>query len=574
MWLTFMTGEGYTTEFDDRPLHGLTTPDVLATRAGAIGEKTFAAYGPTDERISFAEMWDEARSIAAGLVELGVDELEHVSFFGSHSLYTVYSLYGIHTARAVFAPINYEYEGAELAYQVNDLSPRYLILEDRYADRFNAIVDDLEDLPHIVLVETDAESEPLSEEFEVTPFSTLRDHPPERPDRTPSWDDPAVVLYTSGTTGDPKGVVCAHRVLLANHALLQATLCEQGDTAHNPLPLYHIGGLSFCNSMLLCGGTVALWDGFSASEFWDRVDRYDATVALLLSVMTDFLVDQPERPADRENSLKLVSLQPMPDDCLEIAERFSWELLVVGYGQTETGSPIFGLIDASAGNDGIPEGYRYGTDSGTMKERASRLGIPVEPELRGDRWMGKPIAPNATVTILDEDDEQLPPGSTGQLAIRPNRPSIIMDGYLNRPERTLEAVENLWFHTGDVARLDEDGHYYFVDRMANVIRRRGENISPSQIQGGATRHDAIGAAVAFPVPAEKGGEDEIAVVVQPEPDADLDEATVRDHLEAELPEFMRPKYVGIRDELPTTSTNKVAVSTVRDEFMAGHADFD
>jgi crotonobetaine/carnitine-CoA ligase len=326
--------------------------------------------------------------------------------------------------------------------------------------------------------------------------------------------------------------------------------------------------------MLLCGGTIVLWDAFSSSAFWDRVDRYDATVTLILSVMIDWLTDKPRRETDQENPLKLVSLQPMPDNCVDIAERFSLEILISGYGQTETGSPIFGLINAGANHAGTPEGYRYGTGPAAMLDRAKEFGIPVVEEPLGDRWMGKPMEPNVKVTILDNRDKERPPGETGELAVRPNRPSVILDSYYNRPEQTLAAMDNFWFHTGDLVRCDENGHFYFVDRMANVIRRRGENISPSRIQDTALEYGVVDAAVAFPVPAQAGGEDEIALVVASRGDDDVVGKAVREHLAAELPEFMVPAYVTLRVTLPTTSTNKVAVSTVREEFLADHPDFD
>ncbi|QLG47558.2 AMP-binding enzyme [Natrinema halophilum] len=169
-------------------------------------------------------------------------------------------------------------------------------------------------------------------------------------------------------------------------------------------------------------------------------------------------------------------------------------------------------------------------------------------------------------TTLDERGRELGSGAVGELCIRPNQPRILLDHNHAKPERMLEATGNLWFHTGDAAYRDEDGNVYF-DRLGDVSRRRGENISSMQIQDAVSSHDAVDAAAAFPIPAPEGGEDQIGLAVEPRQDADVTSAAIDDHLDGRLPEFMQPDETFVVDEIPTTETNKLRKFELREELL-------
>lgn len=552
-----------TTPFDEAPLHQQTMNSVLENRADALGSDTFIDYGPEGRSVSFAEMNTTANSIGNGLVDLGVEREQKVSVMLRHPLETLFAMFGIHKAGAVYSPINFEYKGEALAYQLNDTRPEVLFIEDRYVDRLNEIGDRLDHRPDIIVYETDADPPQLEAGFDGYSMAEFRNLDTDSPGIETSWGDEASIVYTSGTTGKPKGVVLPHRWIFANYTLFFGQTLNEDDVVHTSLPLYHVGGVyADITAALVSGSSVALWDRFSPDEFWDRIERYGATKTILLSVMMPWLLKQPEAPDDAENPLKMVHMQPLPDNYDELAERFGFDIVTAGFGQTESGNPLAGVIHANPG--GTPEEYMKGKHPEDILEVANQFDIPIVDELKEDRFMGQEV-PFMEAAILDENDERLPPGETGELSFRPKQAGILLKEYYNKPEKTLDALSNLWFHTGDAAYKDEDGNFYFVDRIGDVIRRRGENISSIQIQDVLNAHGAVAQAAVFPVPAEEGGEDEIGAAVEPADEDSFSEDGLHAHLDGQLPEFMHPDHLLVVDEIPTTETNKMEKYKLREQ---------
>jgi crotonobetaine/carnitine-CoA ligase len=549
-------------------------PSFLQQQAESYPDNTFLIHGDTDEHISFREMNERANAIGNSLRDLGLETGEKVSLLCSIPPRAFELMFGITKAGGVASPINYEYFGRELSYQINDTNPEFLFVENKYGQRLGDIRNDLDDLPVLIAIESTEESEQFHDDFEVIDFPELLDGAESSaPDTDISWHDEALILYTSGTTGDPKGVVISHRMVLSNQTYPMGDLLEEEDVYHNPLPTYHFGGVGPVWAMLHCGGTCVLWDRFSTKGFWDRVEQYGVTACVFLSVMIDWIYNQPEQPDDAENPIKYAALQPLPDFWQDLANRFGFDIINAAFAQTETGNPLWGLIHAAQGENGTPEEYITGAHPAEIIEQAEAWGVPVVNEPPADKWMGQTKAGAFEVAILDEHDEKLPPGESGQMAIRPTMPSLIMERYYNSPRQTMEANRNYWFHTGDIARRDEDGHYYFVDRQGNIIRRRGENISPQQLEVPLRELDEVDQVAVFDVPAAEGGEDEVAVVVQPHEGESITKDRIREYLAGELPEYMHPKYVDIWEQLPLTPTKKVQVGETKDQFMTNHDDF-
>ncbi|WP_254529727.1 class I adenylate-forming enzyme family protein [Natrinema gelatinilyticum] len=550
---------------DDRPIEDVTIDSMIRDRADLIPESTALIYGPDDHHVTYGKLDDAANRIANGLCDLGVERGSNVSLMAAHPLQTLFGMFGINKAGGVYSPINFEYTGKTLSYQLNDTDPDVFILEDRYLDRVAAVRDDLETDPELVVMDTDAERPKTP--LETTPFDELREASAGDPDVDVSWDDTASIVYTSGTTGMPKGVVLPHRWIFANYIAPKRALLNDDDVVHTSLPLYHIGGVyADVVAGLQAGGTVALWDRFSPQAFWDRVDEYEATAATLISVMMPWLVNARESDSDRENTLSKVHMQPLPEEYEAIAERFGFDVVTVAFAQTETGSPIVGVVRT---NDlgGTPEAFRRGLGPKAVAERARELNLPVVDSVDEERYMGRVREDIVEAAVLDERGRELESGEVGELCIRPNRPGILLDRYHAKPVRTLEAAENLWFHTGDAAYRDEDGNFYYVDRLGDVIRRRGENISSMQIQDAVSSHEGVDAAAAFPIPAPEGGEDHIGLAVEPRQDADVSRAAIEDHLDGRLPEFMRPDETYVVDVIPTTETNKMRKFELREELL-------
>lgn len=550
---------------DERPIDEVTVDSMLRDRARHVPEKTALVYGPDDRHVSYSELDATANRIANGLSDLGVDPGTEVSLMASHPLETLFAMFGINKAGGIYSPINFEYEGEALSYQINDTDPGVLIIEDQYLERLDAVREDLASYPEVVVIDTGTETSGTV--FETTDYSRFREESDADPGIEVTWDDTASIVYTSGTTGMPKGVVLPHRWIFANYTAPKRALLDSDDVVHTSLPLYHIGGVyADVVAGLMAGGTVALWDRFSPMEFWDRVDQYEATSATLISVMMPWLLNMPETGEDHENTLSKVHMQPLPENYEAIAERFGFDVVTVAFAQTETGAPIVGVIRTDD-IGGTPDAYRRGIGPDEVERRAEVLNLPVVDEITEERYMGKLREDILEVAILNDRDEPVGIGEVGELCVRPKKPGLVLSEYHAKPERTVESTRNLWFHTGDAAYRDEDGNFYFVDRLGDVIRRRGENISSMQIQDAVSTHEKVDSAAAFPIPAPEGGEDRIGLAVTPAGDVEIGESDLYDHLEGQLPELMHPDELFVVDKIPTTETQKMKKYKLREGLL-------
>jgi crotonobetaine/carnitine-CoA ligase len=343
--------------------------------------------------------------------------------------------------------------------------------------------------------------------------------------------DVGAIHFTSGTSGPSKGAVLphAHLHLLSerNRELLDL---RADDTYLTELPLFHINAQMSVYSALLVGARVRIEQRFSASAWLERVRESGATHTSLLGVMLSFILKQPAGPEDADNALRRAWSVPCPPDlAATFRDRFGLEEVVTSYGSTEVGMVARRTLDAPAGSVGR-----------------------VDPELYATR-------------VVDADDEPVAEGAVGELLVRPLLPWTTTQGYFGMPERTIEAFQNLWFHTGDAARLDREGNLWFIDRIKDRIRRRGENIASVDVESVLLEHPAIADAAVVAVPAdEEGGEDEIKAVVVAAPGSTLDAEAVWAWCDEGLPYFAVPRYVEILPELPKTPTAKVRKTELRE----------
>jgi crotonobetaine/carnitine-CoA ligase len=299
------------------------------------------------------------------------------------------------------------------------------------------------------------------------------------------------------------------------------------DVLYTSLPLFHTNALNTCMQALIHGSQVVVGPRFSASRFWQRLVEADATVTYLLGAMISILSKTPPSQYETQHRVR-VALAPATQAELHdvFRERFG-VVLRDGFGMTETNAVI---------------GARDG------EQRAGTMGR---------------VMPGYEARIVDEDDNELPDGTAGELVLRASEPFAFATGYWRLPELTVESWRNLWFHSGDRAVRDPDGSFRFLDRMKDAIRRRGENISAWEVEQVLQSHPDVAAAAVVPVPSELG-EDEVLAFVVLRAGASADPVELIRHCEPRLAYFAIPRYVDVVEELPLTPNGKVRKFALRE----------
>jgi len=482
-------------------------------------------------RLTYSELWRSALALGGGLLELGLTRQDFGLMMLDDHVDSVLCWLGLSLTGNVEVPINTAYKGGMLSHIIGDCGARLMIVEAHYLDRLVEIATDIPALQTIVVrgAAAAADVARASALWKIVTLEKVKAAAPAAPAQLNPWDLLSV-SYTSGTTGRSKGVLCPHL-----HAFLHASGVALGDTRPGEtrlivLPQFHIAGQwGGVYNAFICGATAYIAGTFSASTFWETAARVGATTTELVGTMGEFLWRQPPHPSDREHGIREVCLIPPPADSRAWEERFGVRI-VTCYGSTEVGSVLQNL----------------------------------EPHHQG---VGR-VRPGVSVRIVDEHDRELPPGEVGELVVRPDEPWASSVGYLNNAAQSLEAWRNGWLHSGDALYRDTDGNFFFVDRLDDAIRRRGENISSAEVEHYILMHPAIAEAAAVAVPSEFG-EDEIKAVIVLKPDATLTEADLIRFLSKSVPYFMVPRFIEIVDSLPKTPTAKVKKKELRANGVGG-----
>lgn len=553
--------------------------EIVAERldhwAATAGDRVFFHYGEDDVTLTYAEFAARTDCIAGNLAAQGITKGDRVSVFCTNPLVSALLMFGIWKAGAVYCPVNFAYSGRLLSYQLNDTAPRLVVTDARLLSALNAVAAELTDPPTVVVHETAVGAhdhvdrrEDVAGALRELDWSALT-APAQRPAVEVCFDDPANVVYTSGTTGPAKGVVQPYRWMAQYTYGLRAPLTSD-DVIYNDLPMYHVGGaIANVARAAWVGCEVAVWDRFSPNAFWSRVESRGATTVILLDVMIPWLMKAPASDADRHNTLNKAYMQPLPLHHAEVARRFGFDFVAAGFGQTESGAPLGLLIEQTAQGDGTPDQLYRGLSHAEIGEVARRRGLPVLPgaNVRRKGVMGLP-GPFAQVAVLDEHDRECADEQAGQLALRPHLPGLVMSEYLGKPDATVNAWRNLWLHTGDVAVRGADGLFYFVDRLGDRMRVRGENLSSFQVEDLLNRHPKVRYCAVFAIRGAEGNEDDVVACVVPDEGAELGADEIHAYAAATMPKYMRPRIVRILDNLPRTATNKVEKYKLRELVLA------
>ena len=547
---------------------GVTLPERLDHWAVERPDAVCLYDGETDTELTYADFGALTDTIAGNLAGLGISKGDRISVFTTNSLLAAQLMFACWKAGAVYSPINFSYGGRLLSYQLRDTNPQLLVTDSALFERVPEVWNDIRADTDFRVVVFDEESDGLKGGVPRVPWSTLTAEA-QRPDVVIGPADPANIVYTSGTTGPAKGVLQPH-LWINQYTFGLRSYIGADDVVYNDLPMYHVGG-AFANvgRAIWVGCEAAIWNKFSPSEFWSRIERREATAAILLDVMIPWLMKAPETAADRENTLSKVHMQPLPLHHTAVARRFGFDCVSAGFGQTESGAPLKLFMLETPDGAGTPEHLRKGLTGDRLVAALEQKDLTVVDgetvTVKGA--MGFPSR-FVEATILDDDDQECPRGVPGELAFRPNMNHIMMTEYIGKPEATAKAWTSGWFHTGDSAVQDQDGSFRFVDRMGDRIRVKGENLSSFQVEDLLNGHAEVQMTAVFAVPSAEGDEDDIVAYVVPRESSNVTAEELREYAAKTMPKFMRPSHYRVVDDIPRTPTNKIEKYKLRQHFTA------
>ncbi|HPR45868.1 MAG TPA: AMP-binding protein, partial [Ottowia sp.] len=428
---------------------------------------------------------------------------------------------------AVTAPVNTAMRGSLLRDALALVGSEVLVVHETLWPQFEAVRAELPGLKTLIVVgQPPAGTQAWS--------ALLAGGPDGAPPADVHFSSLCLLLYTSGSTGRSKAVRISHRFVLRQaRGVIDGLGLRADDVLYCPYPLFHLdAAVMTVAPALLLRGVAAIGERFSVSRYWDEVRAFQATVFDFMGATLTMLWKQPPGPRDREHRARLGWGVPLPAWAPQFEQRFGCRLVEL-YGSTEVGAILYTPLDEPA--------------------RPGSCG-----KLRGP-WR---------VMLADADGFEVPVGTPGELLVRPEEPSVLMDGYWGQPQESLQALRNQWFHTGDLLRRDEDGWYYFVGRAKDVVRRRGENISAAEVEQAIEEHPAVLECAVIGVPSELTEEDVMAWVV-PRPGQPLRADELAAWCGGRMAGFMVPRFVRIVDELPKTPTDKVEKTRLREQGAAG-----
>jgi crotonobetaine/carnitine-CoA ligase len=498
---------------------------VLETRAEEAPDRVFAYFdgGVTWTR---AELLNRTCRIAASLHALGVKQGDHVVCWLPNGPDVLQYLCAVNYLGAVFVPINVAYRGSVLTHVLQNSGATIAVVDHALVHRLGGL-DSRGELAQVITVGGGGGVEPVVPGLRVVRADDMPsggDEPPDLERPIEPWDTQAI-MYTSGTTGPSKGVLCSYMQAYSSFGSRTMTFISADDRFLINMPFFHVGGMFITYGMLINGGSVAIVDRFEADQFWRQIGESKSTIVFLLGVMATFIERLPARGDDSDNTLLKLFMVPLVENVEAFSKRFAVDVYTI-YNMTELSAPIISDVNPANGTCG-----------------RSRLGVEVR--------------------LVDSADLEVPVGGVGEIVVRSDLPWVLNHGYYKMPEATVSAWRNGWFHTGDSARQDESGLFYFVDRLKDSIRRSGENISSQEVEAEILLHPDIREAAVVAVPSEIA-EDEVLAVVAAVPGRSIDPEGLLRFLEPRLAHFMLPRYIRILDELPKTETAKVRKTALRE----------
>ena len=491
------------------------------------------------KRITFQELETRVNRLANAFAELGVGPGDRIATVQVNSNEQVEAYFAAAKLDAVYVPLNFRARADELTYMLNDSGAKVLLAGSRYADHVRSFEPGLETVEHFVALDTFVEGWLFYE-------SIMASAPDE--EHFPNGDDNdlTAILFTAGTTGEPKGVMLSHESF-SSYVLTNVTPADPDEEGRNILtvPLYHIAAMQATMSAVYGGRTLVIQRQFEPSEWMQLVERERANRAMMVPTMLKMLMDHPEFGRYDLSSLDVITYgaAPMPLEVIRRAiDEFPGARFINAFGQTETAATITMLPP----DDHVLEG--------TAEE--------IEVKLKRLTSIGRPLE-DVEVRIVDEDGNPAAQGEVGEIVASGSR---LMKGYWHQESATAETIRNGWLYTGDLGYFDEDGYIFLAGRAKDFIKRGGEMVSPQEVEQVLQSHPAIDEAAVIGVPDVDWGERVRAVVVLKEGQT-ATEVELSEYCRERLSSFKKPESVVFIDRLPRNALGKVLKRVLREEHV-------
>ena len=456
--------------------------------------------------------------VAANFAAMGIKKGDHVAILMENCPEFIYTWFGLARLGAIEAPFNPFHKGAILEYLINYSDAETLVISSNFIDEIKPLEASIKKVKRIIVAGPVTDN-PFSR-IEIIPFSRMLEGKAAPPQVEVSYRDTMALMFTSGTTGPSKGVLITHNQgFFVASQYLSVTGVRKSGTAYCYIPLFHEAPqFGIVLGSLFYGGTFVLTRSFSPSDFWNDIRKYNCTLSGMFEVVIKILLMAEEKPDDADNPMKVFSTAHIsPESQTAFEKRFDVKL-VNTYGLTEGDCTI-----ASKYNDIRPGSF------------------------------GKPLG-YFEAKLVDSNDVEVPRGKPGELVLRPKQPYTIFQGYYKMPEKTVEAFRNLWWHTGDMAYVDEDGYYFFVGREKDMIRRGDENISAMEVEKVVESHPDVKECAAVAAFSEVWGE-EVKLAIVCNEGRKIDPADLIAYCDERMAYFMVPRYIEFVQAIPRTGAS-------------------